>query len=344
MNESALSAAVAFLERSGLKSRDLIDCNDFLESHFPGVATEPVAHQGFCSYTVYLGNDRIIQLRPDNYQLDLNTIEAAQRAFGFYVPTTEYIAKRSGLHIYLMSKILGISLKGFRATARHFPNAQLCRERMCQDFALLLARSWHYGKESIPKGMVGSSLEARLEMLSTRLPSRFRAVAKHLLSQLALIESLPWVIQHGDLVASNIMLDPSTGQLSGLVDWAEAEILPFGICLYGLEELLGEMTSQGFLYCSNASLLRELFWKTLLQSIPELESNLTAVSMARDLGVLLWHGIAFDDGKIDRVVEEGRDDEEIAYLDTFLDVSIGRVSKPLRSKSQWELDSDVIMI
>lgn len=341
MDGLAFSTAVAFFERSGLKLQDLIECHVFLESHFPGIAAEPVPQQGFCSYTIYLGNDRIIQFRPDNYQLDLTVIEAAQKAFGAYVPPTKYLGKSSGLHIYLMGKISGISYQSFRE--KHFPNAHLFRQRMCEDFALLLGRSWHHGRENVPKGVVGSSLEARLQMLSTELPVRFRPIAKHLLSRLNLIESLPWVIQHGDLIASNIMSDPSTGHLSGLVDWAEAEILPFGICLYGLEEFLGEMTSRGFFYCPNATLLREVFWKTLLEHIPELQCNLTAVSMARDLGVLLWHGIAFDDGKIDRVVQEGRDDVEIAYLDAFLGPLTEKVPELSISQTEWILDSEVVV-
>ena len=57
-------------------------------------------------------------------------------------------------------------------------------------------------------------------------------------------------------------------------------------------------------------------------NIPELrlDTVLEAVKLSRDLGVLLWHGIAFDDGAIDRVVQEGRDIDEIHRLDAFLDL------------------------
>lgn len=220
---------------------------------------------------------------------------------------------------------MGVSLQHFRENQNLLEDPQLYRQRICEDFAVLLAQSWHFDVNSLPKGVVGKTLKARLQMLSDELPVRFLPVAKFLLRQLPVIESLPWVLTHGDLVASNILLDMSSGHLSGLVDWAEAEILPFGVCLYGLEELLGEMTPKGFSYCPNANSIRDLFWTCLLKKVPELQYHLTAVSLARDLGVLLWHGIAFDEGKIDRVVQEGRDDEEIAYLDTFLDVSIERV-------------------
>lgn len=120
------------------------------------------------------------------------------------------------------------------------------------------------------------------------------------------------------------MVDSANGELQGLVDWAEAERLPFGICFYGLEEILGEMSPRGFRYCSDASELREVFWTELVKCIPELRNDATlrAVKLSRDLGVLLWYGIAFDNGNIDRVVQEGRDVEEIQKLDAFLSPSM----------------------
>jgi hypothetical protein len=118
------------------------------------------------------------------------------------------------------------------------------------------------------------------------------------------------------------MVSPYSGKLIGLLDWAEAEWLPFGVGMYGLEELLGEENKEGkFVYYPEAKQLRNLFWKELLLLIPELsrDSKTAAlVKKAQRLGILLWHGIAFDDGKLDRVVEEGRDDQEIQRLDEFL--------------------------
>ncbi len=160
-------------------------------------------------------------------------------------------------------------------------------------------------------------------MRDTDLPPRFQPVVRHILRNLHQIESLPWVLTHGDIVTANIMVYPSTGKLTGLVDWAEAERLPFGTCFYGLEEILGRMTPAGFQYHADAEEIRALFWTELQRHITDLEQMpvLDAVKFARDLGVLLWHGFAFDNGAIDRVVQEGRDIEEINKLDTFLDLS-----------------------
>jgi hypothetical protein len=186
---------------------------------------------------------------------------------------------------------------------------------------MFLARGWHNRtKANLPLGKIGSSIQERLGRLNSELPLRFRHIVALLLSHYQLIESLPLVLAHGDVVPSNILINADSGHLFGLVDWAEAEMLPFGICLYGLEEILGHITAgKQFVYYADAEQARAAFWKIVREEIPELadEHVLKAVMLARDLGILLWHGFAFDDGAINRVVQEGRDWQEICYLDAL---------------------------
>ena len=75
-----------------------------------------------------------------------------------------------------------------------------------------------------------------------------------------------------------------------------------------------------FVYYDNALQLRELFWACLFKLVPELESRKEEVWLMRDVGVLLWHGYAWDDGAIDRVVDEVNDTEELVKLRAFLSV------------------------
>jgi hypothetical protein len=183
-------------------------------------------------------------------------------------------------------------------------------------------------------------------MMKDILPQRFRPVVEEVLGDLPTIEMLPWVLTHGDVSPDNLMVEGRSrsgrhrgtgwrpGSFRGLLDWAESEYLPFGVGFYGVEELLGQsvrhwhpgeqsdsVARSRFAYYPSAESLRRLFWDELQSAIPTLVSNRgfrTAVEQARLLGILLWHGFAFDDGKLDRVVEEGRDDEEIQKLDLFL--------------------------
>jgi hypothetical protein len=314
-----------FFLRSGLTAQDQLDCYKFINELYPGKSWEQAPCQGYCSLTVFVGNDIVVQFRPDIYRLDLQIAEAARDVYGSFAPDTRHIATipKSGLLVYSMNRIAGVSFKHLRdmSTTKAHPVEK--RARLCTDFASFLSRGWCHGiLETTPLGRVGTSIIPRLRSLSTDLPARFQPVAWQILKQMPLIEALPWVLTHGDIVPGNIIVEPSSGQLLGLVDWAEAERLPFGICFYGLEEILGEMTAGGFQYHAHATDLRDIFWDELKKCIPELQQAavLEVVKLARKLGILLWHGIAFDNGALDRVVQEGRDVDEIRRLDTFLDL------------------------
>ncbi|PVH86895.1 hypothetical protein DL98DRAFT_287422 [Cadophora sp. DSE1049] len=321
--DSALQSINSFFLRSGLTAQDQLDCYSFIQKLYPNTSISPASCQGYCSMTVFVGDDTVIQFRPPNYRLNIRITSAARDVYGRFAPETKYIAALpgSGLLLYKMERIGGISLKDLRASSTIAERSTYSRARLCENFAVFLSKSWHRGTvDRLPLGRVGRSICVRLEALCEGLPFRFRANARHVLANLSDIEALPRVLTHGDIVAANIIVDPPSGALSGLVDWAEAEILPFGVCLYGLEEMLGEITPTGFQYRPDAEDLRALFWAELKRNIPAIGQSrvLDAVNLARDLGVLLWHGIAFDDGAIDRVVQDGRDVEEIHRLEAFL--------------------------
>jgi hypothetical protein len=314
-----------FFVRAGLTLQDQLDCYAFIEHIHPGESMTPASCQGYCSMTLFVRDNLVVQFRPSIYQLDLRTAQAAREVYGCFAPDTKYLGTvpSSGLLVYSMSRVEGISFKDFRLRHTGIAQAREYRRRLCIDFAGFLAKAWHSSRiTTISLGMVGLSLVSRLKALITDLPPRLQSTARNVLRQLHRIEALPWVLTHGDIIAANIMVDPSSGNLLGFVDWAEAERLPFGVCFYGLEEILGEMTPSGFRYHPDAEDLRGLFWAELKMHIPQLQQShiLEAVKLARDLGVLLWHGIAFDNGAIDRVVQEGRDVDEIHRLDAFLDL------------------------
>ncbi|PBP26567.1 hypothetical protein BUE80_DR002487 [Diplocarpon rosae] len=314
-----------FFLRSGLTAQDQASCYDFVEKLFPDKFISVASCQGYCSMTVYVGHDIVIQFRPYKYQLDLPTTAMAREVYGIYAPQTKYVGTLPGLGliVYSMKRIMGTTFKALRERETMLGVSTIPRAGLCKDLAVFLSMSWSRASTNgFPLGFVGKSMRVRLQSLTKNLPQRFRSVARRILENLHSVQALPWVLTHGDIVAGNIMVDPSSGRLTGLVDWAEAEMLPFGTCFYGLEEMLGEITLAGFQYRQDAPELRTIFWTELKKHIPELGQSPVqeAVELARDLGVLLWHGIAFDDGAIDRVVQEGRDLEEIYKLDAFLSV------------------------
>ncbi len=320
--QAVLSASIdSFFLRCGLDPQARLDCHLYANRLFPDKPITPALTQGYCSYTVSI-EEYIVQFRPPQYRLDLRVAFAAKTIFGTNAPSTNYKGTVSphGLLVYIMKKMPGVSYK--ELTLKSADLVPKIRKTLCEDFAVFLAKAWHRRTEiSLPLGVIGSSTKQRLERLYNELPHRFRPAVKRVISQYHLIEALPMVLAHGDIVPSNILLDPTNGHLVGLVDWAEAEMLPFGICLYGLEEILGHMTADNqFVYYADAEEARAAFWERFRTEIPPLgdKQTLEAVLLARELGILLWHGFAFDDGAINRVVQEGRDCQEICYLDTLL--------------------------
>ncbi|KAH9898922.1 hypothetical protein F4778DRAFT_177671 [Xylariomycetidae sp. FL2044] len=329
-----------FFDRCKLPAGAQSLCDEFVRSTYAESVVRPAPFQGYCSYTVLVDDSLVVQFRPAAHELDTDMTRAASEVFGALAPDTEYLGELgdTGLRICSMTRIPGVALSDLRAGGdvnrhRHRlrSRSRIQRERIVRDFAGLQAMSWRHAREKtsgaviVRKKLVGSSLRWRLELMASSLPSRFRPIARSLLCDLPDIETtLPWTLSHGDFLPANVMADPESGAIRGLLDWAEAEFLPFGVGMYGLEELLGEERDDGhFAYYPEANRLRRLFWTELLLRVPELARRdggrrLALVQKAQRVGILLWHGIAFDDGALNRAVQEGVDDAEVERLDAFL--------------------------
>lgn len=352
----------AFFARCGFSSETRNQCWLLIRKLFPDAKVEEVKTQGYCSYTLSVGHDKIIQFRPSAHKLHMAVAEAACDAYGRLAPRTQLLTvlkptlfplpkdyhhdfnisqpvdegiamedDHDYFDVISLERIRGISLAEFRTS---FVSSRTHRCSVVRQFARLIMTGWTRAHQAIdaqtPRipGRVGGSLKWRLEKMRTDLPPRFAPFVHRAWTQLDKITSLPWVLTHGDIVPANIMVAPSQDRigdliLTGMLDWAEAEYLPFGVALYGLEELLGETDSSGkFSYYPDQSELRALFWTQLEAEIaaggPALSKSVREMmDDAHVLGVLLWHGIAFDNGKLNRVVQEGRDDEEILRLELF---------------------------
>lgn len=246
----------------------------------------------------------------------------------------------TSFQVLSMSMTPGISLSEVRAaqavqgeltfTASYQAQRQQ-RESLVAQFAHFIALGWKrrglssdsQARHGLVCGRVGSSMRWRLEQMRAHLPPRFRPEVQRILDDLETIRASPWVLTHGDIVPANVMVKSHHDEwtITGFLDWAEAEYLPFGVGLYGLEELLGETDRSGYFhYYTGVSELRERFWSRLAIELKEDDDcriPRKVLKSAHILGMLLWHGIAFDDGRLDRVVDECRDKEEIQRLDTF---------------------------
>lgn len=368
----------AFFERCKLPPGARDRCWAYVRELFPGRTVEEVSSQGYCSYTLCVAQDTIVQFRPPVHRLEIRLAETIRDVYGSNAPRTELLGilaspqlpskdsqeqiscqapvdegiaidddgdeheHHTPLYVYSMTRIPGISLAEHSASSRLYPISPIWlrqqRETIVEQFAKFIAKGWRSARPASDPivsslcGKVGGSMRWRLGQMRAYLPQRFRPAVRNTLDRLDEIEALPWSLTHGDVVPANVMVRPPREEhgalvLTGFLDWAEAEYLPLGIGLYGLEELLGETGADGrFSYFMEADGLRELFWSRLAAEVPgiDIQSGTLyreVVEAAHTLGVLLWHGIAFDNGRLRRVVEEGKDDEELRRLDSFFSQS-----------------------
>ncbi|KAF2849239.1 hypothetical protein T440DRAFT_399911 [Plenodomus tracheiphilus IPT5] len=312
-------------------------------------------------YGGYLGREKkefVVQLRPARYSLDLEIARAACATYPLLAPKIRYLDLDlpGELCAYEIQRLNGTPFSRLQPHRRTLDSGTCQKlERLVTSFAEVIAQSWPASSKDATTsrhiradspmdhspdmlsqcpGKVGSSITDRLRKLAAELPdAQLRDRAQSISRAVRGMTDYPVVLNHGDLIPSNILVDEKTWEIIGLVDWAEAEVLPFGTCLYGLEHLLGYMETSNsdgssgcdapliFLYFDNAANLRNLFWTHLLECTPELRSRKDDVEVMRDMGVLLWRGIAWDDGAIDRVANEMDDAEELAHLRAFLNAS-----------------------
>lgn len=142
-------------------------------------------------------------------------------------------------------------------------------------------------------------------------------------------KGLPPVLVHRDLGTANIMVDPATCHLTGVVDWAESRIAPFGTNLHSLQAICGHMhLRHGWSRYDDYHALQGAFWSGLQGGIVAAgeerldDATIEAIKMARKIGLLLSHGFTSrlanqpDPVPIDENTDHGR--YHMHYLDGFL--------------------------
>ncbi|KAK4186183.1 hypothetical protein QBC35DRAFT_501851 [Podospora australis] len=132
--------------------------------------------------------------------------------------------------------------------------------------ARYFARTW-----SAPQPVDGQTRQAQEKDISRRLPilksdPTFNAVSPCTLSALEaplpqlFSENHPQVLTHGDLSKTNILVDPDTYEITGMVDWSLAAVRPFGLELDTLLLTTGCMDLVGWHDYSCKEVLMEAFW------------------------------------------------------------------------------------
>ena len=155
--------------------------------------------------------------------------------------------------------------------------------------------------------------EKDLRQLLDALPSRFRPIIQQSIDSLPAVFSLPMVLIHKDFGVNNIMVD-ADNHLVGVIDWAEAEIGPFGTNFHSLQQFMSKYRLRvGWIRYANYETLDRIFWDSLSKSAGGLDpETIKTIKAARIIGLLRSHGFT-SRLKNKPEPEPIRDDESGAY-------------------------------
>ncbi|KAF5624007.1 kinase-like domain protein [Fusarium sp. NRRL 25303] len=337
----SLDAAIgSFFEVNTEATRQ--QCDDFA-LHHAGGPLDPVPIQGTFSYTVTAGENKskIFQFRAQDSSFDTSMINLAKIVHPQFVASCQYhgtIGPIQPLHIYEMDCLPGAAYIMARNVSIAQPPGSILRQcNTVKDLAIYFAQSWNCQQQLSPDDMAALCAEFRskLDLLAQSLPSRFLPNLNRVYEKLTLVFSgaLPFVLSHGDLCEMNILISPETGHLTGIVDWVEARILPFGISLWGFENILGFMDSRGWHYYDNRDQLEDLFWRTFWTEAPDaLKADLELIQTARMTGLFCRYGLVVEGKDLKGAIGHS-DSYSLAYLDAFCTIDdwepgIGRNLKP----------------
>lgn len=145
-----------------------------------------------------------------------------------------------------------------------------------------------------------------LQTLRKTLPAHFQPVIEVCISSLDDILSLPHVPQHADLCDTNILVEPESGKITGVLDWSDAQVLPFGLNLHAVEAFTVHLNldPEG-LESSDHKAMQTVFWETLGKEVGSLsEEAIRTIKKASALGVLMGWGFA-GEGEERKVVDLG---------------------------------------
>ncbi|KAG8726747.1 hypothetical protein FRC10_006792 [Ceratobasidium sp. 414] len=277
-----------------------------------GTPVHPASVQGGTSYTV-VANDGtyVVQFRSASSALDMDFLKCVELAYAGFMPDHEFIGSFGQLYAYKMRNVGGISMYLARNVFKGDPSLL---QQAVSDFARFFASAWHktpLWMQCPDRNTLCKEYSAGLLNLRQGLPERFHPMLDMLISKLPRLfeNSWPLVPQHTDLLENNIHVDKQTGRITGICDWKDTVIGPFGVSLGSLETMLGIRTwKEGWVYHANQQELRDLFWDSFYKAMGDVsEEQKELIETARLVGLFLDNGFKWLDDETKVPVSEGHD-------------------------------------
>ncbi|PQE13456.1 kinase-like domain protein [Rutstroemia sp. NJR-2017a WRK4] len=301
------------------------DCDE-LATYLVGGRVTPVAIQGGVSYTLVGGSkeDKIVQFRPESSRLDMENMRLARSIHGDWVADCELCGAigsgSSRLHVYVIQRLHGVTYFENEDFKDGSSDVLLRRSNTIRDLAIFFAQSWT-NEQEVPEHIVRElrrDREHKLDVLINHMPSRFTGLLKMLREEMTslFVSPYPLVLTHDDPCKMNILIDPDTGRITGIIDWADPSIEPFGFALWGLENLLGYEDESGWHYYAESDDLRKLFWVTFEDKVGSLtNAEIHNIQVARMLGIAVGYGISWRHRNESKPITEAS--SSMKYLDAF---------------------------
>lgn len=278
-----------FFSSNASRTRD--QCNDLAAELLGGpVSATPI--QGGNSYTVERKEaTKVVQFR--SLQLDMAKFGLAQHVYLDFVPQCVYHGPLGLLHVHVWNRVPGPAFCRVRRQMFTLDMDQRLRQTV-QDFARFFALAWINRPDlgPLPLGLQ-DEYTAILDKLSLSLPDSLRPTIDMIRQNLHLLfrPNFPIALQHGDILENNIHVEEATGHITGVVDWPDAFIAPFGLSLGGVEILLGIQTHKDWYFHPSHVELRQQFWDRFYCNIGQVsELDKRSIEIARLMGLLRMHG------------------------------------------------------
>lgn len=296
------------------------DCDEYARRTLQVEDIHPVENQGENSYTLICPSQaKIVQFRLKRF--DEEVLALAHQIYGDLVPSVTLFGDFP-LPVYVSPVISG-QIHIFQ----NFPSSKFPMERQLttvKELAQFVAKSAHWPQPKSSYSATSWTKTARVTFETMiqnddlkRLEPRYIEKARHLSAKVPLLDILPPVLSHADFAEINILVN-TKGNVTGVIDFDDAQTEAFGMCIVGIYEgFFGEMRYKKWRFFDQSAgdglgnsvrtVLESAFWDTLWDALPPAMNRQKfeeAVMVARDIGIVNRY---FVRGLLERVDPESED-------------------------------------
>ncbi|KAL7922790.1 kinase-like domain-containing protein [Trichoderma austrokoningii] len=265
------------------KSPSQAQCNEIARAVFGASTVKLVDSPGSTSYTVICNrcsgseqcHDLVVSFREQGAMLNDEMVRLAKEIHGGLVPESSYHGTVDGadpsLLIYSMPYLRGeayIQVSPYQVQMD--PDEEARHTTFMKNLARYFARNWKNPQlvdvqtEAEQQQGIFKRLTKLVEVVGeSQILAPSKSMVSELIETLPLLfsQDYPQVLTHGDFSVTNILVDETSFEITGIVDWALAAMLPFGMDLDILYLATGFMTRDGWRDYACQPRLMDAFWE-----------------------------------------------------------------------------------